>query len=165
MYNMRIYTIIVLIKYIKSYLKFNDKSLTKGDLLPNIRLKQGGMSPQKQITVPKVKEYIKWHSQYQITEQYRLLATTSTKTNALCKAASRNLPLVRKIIDASADPGTLSVAMKVRASINRSIWSPEQCSKRHRLSGSSGWSFRHRRQDRHADVRIKRFCISRPDER
>ena len=36
----------VLIKYIKSYLKFNDKSLTKVNLSPNIRLKQGGMSPQ-----------------------------------------------------------------------------------------------------------------------
>jgi len=43
----------VLINYNISYLKFNYKSQTKETLLPNIRLKQGGMSPQKQITVPK----------------------------------------------------------------------------------------------------------------
>ena len=43
--------ILIIIKY--SFLIFNNKSLINGVLLPNIRLKQGGMSPQKQITVPK----------------------------------------------------------------------------------------------------------------
>jgi hypothetical protein len=36
----------ILIKYSISYIKFNDKSLSEETLLPNNRLKQGGMSPQ-----------------------------------------------------------------------------------------------------------------------
>ena len=36
----------ILINHKKSYLKFIYKSLTVETLLPNIRLKQGGMSPQ-----------------------------------------------------------------------------------------------------------------------
>jgi hypothetical protein len=45
------YFLPILTKY--SFLIFNNKSLSNGISLPNIRLKQGGMSPQKQITVPK----------------------------------------------------------------------------------------------------------------
>ena len=70
-------------------------------------------------------------------EQYRLPAYYLDKNQRALQSSIKKLASGKKIIDASADPGTLSVAMKVKASINR-LSEPRTMFK----TASVSWRFR-----------------------